>query len=220
MRVTDSQYIDWESHEDRDKSLACAEVADLSKLWRSCPMPFESSESSFFTPPHYERRGSNPLTVNGLNDMDCVSVFLTFRFSPTFDSSAIVTFDTYRPQRSKLQMWKHGWARFRQAVVRSNGALASAAEGWCDGKYDESATKEGKGMAFMSVFRFVNLKTADNFFNRALEKPSAWCNPWDLIGCSPWDVGGLGTLRKLADDELTVKIEFVKMAYARASDLN
>ncbi|KAF4629413.1 hypothetical protein G7Y89_g8737 [Cudoniella acicularis] len=206
--------VGWKSSDHRKDFLSSPEFSDLSQQWQSCPIPFQSSAPSLFALPSYQSYLNNvfslPPTRSDFPDHNCISVFLTFHFSPTVDLSALASFDTQTPPRSNQQLWEHSWAIFRERALKSDGGFISsgAAEGWSEDA-DRDGLRPAQGKSFIGLFRFKDLETAQKFFGQEAEDDTPERN---------WGIGGLVELRKIAGGELAVKVEFVRMVYRKTSD--
>ena len=159
---TNHSLPDWKSSDDRKSFLASPEFTSLYEQWQSCPVPFQSSSPSLFALTSGAESRENafavPPTRNPHRLGPCISVFVTFHFSPTFDFSKIHVLDTHIPSRTKQKVWEGAWVSFRQNTLKSEGGIISSgnADGW---GVDEKS--------FIGVFRFMNLETAQKFFAEA-----------------------------------------------------
>jgi len=200
---TEHSLLDWKSSDDRKNFLASPEFTSLYEQWQSCPVPFQSSSPSLFALTSGAESRENacavPPTRNPHRLGPCISVFVTFHFSPTFDFSKIHVLDTHIPSRTKQKVWEGAWVSFRQNTLKSEGGIISSgnADGW---GVDEKS--------FIGVFRFMNLETAQKFFAEAQDD-----NPGQIPG-----LGGLQNLQKLADGEVSWDIEFVRMLCKMPAD--
>ena len=199
---TNHSLLDWKSSDNRKHFLASPEFTNLYEQWQSCPVPFQSSSPSLFalTPSANSRENAFALpTTIYLPRLgrSCISVFVTFHFSPTFDFSKIHYWQT--PARPKLKAWECAWVSFRQSALKSEGGWISSdnADGW---GVDEKS--------FIGVFRFLDVERAQKFFAEAQVD-----NPRFIPG-----LGGLQMLKKLADGEVTWDIEFVRMVCKMPAD--
>ena len=191
--------LDWKSSDDRKRFLASPEFTNLYKQWQSCPVSFQSSSPSLFalTPSVSARENVFGLaTKYPYPPGPCVSVLVTFHFSPSFDFSKIHVLDGTYPARTKEKAWEGTWVSFRQNALKSEGGIVSSgnADGW---GVDEKS--------FIGVFRFMDLETAQKFFAEAQND-------------NPSHLGGIQRLWRLADREVVWDVEFVSMVCKMPAD--
>lgn len=144
---------DWSSSENRKQFLASAEFARIYTQWQSCPVPFQSSSPLLFhlTPSTDSRKNAFALPNLYTHPLNiCVSVFVAFRFSPSFDLSKIHVQNMrmpYGPPQTKKEAWDTAWDVFAHDAMKSDGGIASNGNirGW---GVDEKS--------FLAVFRFLN----------------------------------------------------------------
>lgn len=199
---TNHSLLDWKSSDDRKHFLATPGFTNLYEQWQSCPVPFQSSSPSLFvlTSGAESRENAFGLPSTFSHPLGpCISVFVTFYFSPTFDFSKIHVLDTYVPSRTKQEVWEDTWVSFRQFVLKSKGGIISS------GNTDEWGVDE---KSFIGVFRFMNLELAQKFFAEAQDD-----NPGQISG-----LARLRWLQKLADGEVSWDIEFVRMVCKMPAD--
>ncbi|KAF2096137.1 hypothetical protein NA57DRAFT_78908 [Rhizodiscina lignyota] len=195
--------VDWKSLESRKDFTSSRELVKLRSQWHCGSTPFQSRTTSLFALPSYAPTRRNVFALPSRFSERCVSVLLTFRFSPSYDPSAIDENDeASTAPRTKQIVFENLWAALSRAALQSDGGVisSSGAQGWY---VEENENDKGQTKSFIGIFRFKDLESAHTFFDPQRNRDTH-------------DEGVIGKMRGIADAGF--EIEYVRMIGEKGSE--
>lgn len=111
--------LDWKYGDDRKRFLLSQDLSILLAQWKSGSISYHSSDPWLFALPAYRRE--NVFQPPTRSSEDCVSVFLSFFFSPSFDLSSLDPYDYRDPPRTKEHVWSNAWSVLYNAALKADG---------------------------------------------------------------------------------------------------